>query len=168
METLIDLATCTRSDFIEHEANLQGYIKHLEDELERVNLINQEYEGVKPSNEDAEKEFQKFWAAYGRKGNVKQTRRRWFSLSKKKKALAMDKVKEYVKSTPDKQYRKGGEVWLLNECWNDEIVNQTNGCGRPEVVRAIEMTKEEENKKLAENEKLRNANCGRNVKDILK
>lgn len=120
-----------------------------------------------PTNQEAEKEFQKFWAAYGRKGNIKTARRKWFNLSRRKKSLAMDKVKEYVKSTPDKQYRKGGDSWLHNECWNDEIVYQTNAYGRPEVVRAIEMSKEKEEEKLAENDKLREANSGRNVKDIL-
>lgn len=158
----INLETCKRPEFIEHEANLQGYIKHLEDELEIVNKKLQEHEGVKPTQEEAEKEFQKFWSAYGRKGNLKQTKRRWFNLSNKKRALAMDKVTAYVKSTPDKQYRKGGEAWLLNECWNDEIVSIGT---QPNIVRAVGISKEEEEKKLVKAAKLRKANRGGSIRD---
>lgn len=171
MNSKIDLETCKRPEFIEHEANLQGYIKHLEDELEIVNKKLLEYEGVKPTQEEAEKEFQKFWSAYGRKGNLKQTRRRWFNLSNKKQSLAMDKVTAYVKSTPEKCYRKGGEVWLLNECWNDEIVEAAQPFGRPPAVRAMTSIIEDaitETARLQEASKLRQANRGRNVKDLLK
>ena len=168
---MINLTTCKRPEFIEHEANLQGYIKHLEDELEIVNKKLLEYEGIKPTQEQAEKEFQKFWGLYGRKGNVKTTRKRWFSLSKTKKALAMDKVTAYVKSTPEKCYRKGGEVWLLNECWNDEIVEAAQPFGRPPAVRAMTSVIEDdkaEDKRLEEAAILRRKSRGRNVKDLLR
>lgn len=27
----------------------------------------------------------------------------------------------YVKSTPDKQFRKNPQTWLNGQCWNDEV-----------------------------------------------
>lgn len=165
---MINLATCNRFEFVEHEANLQGFIKHLQDELEIVNNKLLDYEGVKPEEEEAEKEFQKFWATYERKGNLKQTRRRWHSLSNTKRKLAMDKVAEYVMSTPEKCYRKGAEVWLNNECWNDKIFTQTNG--RPPAVRAMTSIIEDnktENKRLNEASKQRQANRGLSIRDKL-
>ena len=168
----IDLATFKkRSEFIEaYEAVEQerDYWREFAHDLE-VKL--QQHEGVAPTEEEAEKEFQKFWTAYGKKGNLKQTRRRWHNLSRTKKALAMDKVVAYVKSTPEKCYRKGGEVWLNNECWNDEIVEAAQPYGRPTPVRAQTSpteSKVEEDARLARHSELRQASRGRNIKDILK
>lgn len=167
----INLATCNRSEMVGHIQNLEGLIEFKDQEIDILQDRLQEYEGVKQTNEEAEKEFQRFWSAYGKKGNLKKTRKRWFDLPKTKKQLAMDKVVAYVKSTPEKCYRKGGEVWLLNECWNDEIVEAAQPFGRSPVVRAqtsIIEDRQAENKRLAEAAKLRQASRGRNVRSMLK
>lgn len=184
---MINLATFTkRSEFIEAYLALDNKVTHLSDcvdeaEKERdywrefahdLETKLQEHEGIiKPSNSEMENEFQKFWALYGRKGNVKLSRRRWFSLSDKKRALAMDKVDAYVKSTPEKCYRKNGEAWINQEGWNDEIVEAAQPFGRTAPVRAATSfieDREAEDKRLEEAAKLRRASRGRNVKDILK
>lgn len=166
---MINLATCNRPEMTEayQEAiKERDYWREFAHDLE---IKLQEYEGVKPTQEEAKKEFEKFWSAYGRKGNLKQTRRRWFNLSNKKRALAMDKVVAYVKSTPDKQFRKGGEAWLLNECWNDEIVDAAqHGRHVVRVATSFIEDREAEEKRLQEAAKLRRASRGRNVRDILK
>lgn len=36
---------------------------------------------------------------------------------------ALTYIPAYVKSTPDKQYRKNFETFLNQECWNDELPN---------------------------------------------
>ena len=75
-----------------------------------------------PTNEQDKQDFiNNFWTPYGKKGNVKTTIKRWKALSKTKQKLAMDHVPKYVKATPDKQYRKNAEVYLNQECWNDEL-----------------------------------------------
>lgn len=168
---MINLATCNRSEFVEAYEILESSLNQAMDEIEMLQAKLQQYEGVAPTEEEAEKEFQKFWTAYGKKGNLKQTRRRWHNLSKTKKALAMDKVTAYVKSTPEKCYRKGGEVWLNNECWNDEIIEAAQPYGRPPPVRAQTSRTEsklEEEARLERHSELRQASRGRNIKDILK
>ena len=160
---MINLTTCNRSEFI-------GAYNELTKEIKQLKVKLEQYEGAKPSNADAEKEFQKFWSAYGRKGNVKTTRKRWFNLSNTKQSLAMDKVSAYVKSTPEKCYRKNGEVWLNQECWNDEIVEAAQPFGRPPPVRAqtsVIENDEAENKRLEQAAILRRSSRGRNVRDIL-
>ncbi len=163
---MINLATCNRSEMTKAYQELIKINKALKAKLEV-------YEGAPQTNEEDENEFQKFWAAYGRKGNIKSTRKRWFNLPKTKRALAMDKVAAYVKSTPEKCYRKGGEVWLLNECWNDEIVEAAQPFGRPAPVRAMTSIVEdnqEEDKRIAEAAILRRTSRakGRNVRDMIK
>lgn len=110
---MIDLKTCLRPDFIKAYQSLESENKRLSERL-------LEYEGIQ-TDDEKEKEFQKFWHLYGCKGNVKTARSKFFKLSRKKKTKIFKVVKNYVKSTPDKIYRKGGESWLHNECWNDEI-----------------------------------------------
>jgi len=184
---MINLATFTkRSEFIEAYLALDNKVTHLSDcvdeaEKERdywrefahdLEIKLQEHEGIiKPSNSEMENEFQKFWATYGRKGNLKKTKKRWFSLSDKKRALAMNKVTAYVKSTPEKCYRKNGEAWINQEGWNDEIVEATQPYGRPAPARVTPSRvedRQEEAARLEEASKLRKASRGRNVRDILK
>lgn len=158
----MDFKTCSRSEFIAEYKKLEKENRQLKKNLE-------EYEGSELSENEKEAEFQRFWIAYGKKGNVKTSRRRWLSLSKKKKELAMDKVAAYVKSTPDKRYRKAGETWLNQECWNDEIESVDD----PKMVRsaaylvASNEDKQQEERKIAENTERRRSNRGVDVRQRL-
>jgi hypothetical protein len=121
---MIDLKTCTRADFIEAYENLENSHKHLESEVHYLNERLQEYEGIQTDGEK-EAEFQKFWAMYEKKGNLKTTRTRWNKLSNKKKKLIFDHLPKYVKSTyKDARYpsRKNAEVYISKEAWLDEII----------------------------------------------
>jgi hypothetical protein len=121
---MIDLKTCTRADFIEAYTNLENSHKHLENEVHYLNERLQEYEGIQ-TDDEREAEFQKFWAMYEKKGNLKTTRTRWSKLSNKKKKLIFDHLPKYVKSTyKDARYpsRKNAEVYISKEAWLDEII----------------------------------------------
>ena len=48
----------------------------------------------------------------------------WKKLNNSDKDKCFEVVDAYVKSTPDKQFRKGCESWLYNECWKDTIETQ--------------------------------------------
>lgn len=71
--------------------------------------------------ESKEVEFDLFWERYGKKGTRKKALDKWMKLKQPEIDKAFKVVDAYVKSTPDKQYRKGLESWIYNECWNDEI-----------------------------------------------
>lgn len=75
------------------------------------------------NKEDA---FDLFWERYGKKGTKKKSIDKWMKLKQPEIDKAFEVVDAYVKSTPDKQYRKGLESWIHNECWNDEITEPTN------------------------------------------
>ena len=115
---MINLKTCNRQEFAIAYKALQKEVKALE-------LRLAEYEGIQ-TDDDKEAEFQKFWVMYGKKGNVKTTREKFYKLNDKKKSLIFKVVESYVKSTPDKPFRKGAESWLHKECWNDEIIGSDN------------------------------------------
>lgn len=68
--------------------------------------------------------FEKFWILYDK--NVKRTVcfKKWKKIKPDTYPIIFDHVERYVKSTPDKQYRKNPETYLNNCCWNDEILNK--------------------------------------------
>ena len=66
-------------------------------------------------------EFDLVWSLYGKKGNKKTSQLKFNKLSSPKKQLMARHLPEYVKSTPDKQYRKNMETYINQECWNDEV-----------------------------------------------
>ncbi len=71
--------------------------------------------------------FSEFWEMYGKKEGKKQCLKKWAKLSKIDVDRIFVHVPEYVKSTPDSQYRKNPLTYLNGECWNDEIRKPVNG-----------------------------------------
>ena len=66
------------------------------------------------------------WPNYGKKGNKKTSLKRFLALNKTNKAAFLNSYLDYVKATPDKKFRKNLETYINQECWNDEIVNESN------------------------------------------
>jgi hypothetical protein len=66
--------------------------------------------------------FEYFWDLYEKKGNRKTTEARYNKLSEAIRTKIINHVKQYVKATSDKQYRKNAETYLIQEFWNDEII----------------------------------------------
>lgn len=66
--------------------------------------------------------FEDFWNAYDKKNDRVNTERIWKKLKQPEKEAIMRHVPEYVKSTPDKKYRKNPDTYLNQKAWNDEII----------------------------------------------
>ena len=126
---MIDLKTCTRSDFAKEYQKLQTEIKQLKQRLKQ-------YEG-EDSDELREKDFQKFLLMYGKKANQKQARSLWFRLSKKKIAKIWVNLPGYVKETPDKNFRVTPDKYLRHEKF-DDVFDTVTELNRPKAgARAI-------------------------------
>lgn len=65
--------------------------------------------------------FAEFWDLYGKKSDSAKCKAKFSKLSKSDIELIFEKLPAYIKSTPDKQYRKNPITWLNGKCWNDEI-----------------------------------------------
>lgn len=75
---------------------------------------------------DKLEQFDLFWDLYNKKTDREKCLRKFKTLSEKERTEIFKKVEEYVKSTPDAQFRKNPHTWLNGKCWNDEIlINQT-------------------------------------------
>lgn len=88
------------------------------------NTIVNKKENKKDNNTTAESddsEFEKFWNMYDKKIEYKKCLVKWRNITKKNKKKIFETLEAYVRSKPDKQYRKNPLTYLNGECWNDEI-----------------------------------------------
>ena len=66
--------------------------------------------------------FDLVWNLYEKKGNRKTSEKKWSNLKNHCREAALKHIPLYVKSTPDKKYRKNFETYINQEVWNDEII----------------------------------------------
>ena len=70
-------------------------------------------------------DFKIFWDIYDKKvGNKTKIKRKWDKLQPEIQKRAIEHIRLYVLSTPDKQFRLNPETYLNNRGWNNEIINQ--------------------------------------------
>jgi hypothetical protein len=70
--------------------------------------------------------FAEFWDLYGKKTDSAKCKTKFARLTKTEIELLFEKLPAYIKSTPDKQWRKNPITWLNGKCWNDEIMQTVN------------------------------------------
>ena len=78
--------------------------------------------------------FDQFWESYDKKVGKEKTLAKWERLSEKDRIECLAAVPAYVKSTPDKGYRKNPLTYLNGRHWEDEIIireKNQNAYGRP-------------------------------------
>lgn len=66
-------------------------------------------------------QFEIFWNTYDKKEGRKKCLAKFLKLKKEDVIKITENVLEYVKTTPNSQYRKNPYTWLNGEHWNDEI-----------------------------------------------
>jgi hypothetical protein len=86
----------------------------------------------------------RFWEIYQKKGNRKKSLQRFNKLKKSEIELIKIHLPKYVKSTPDKQYRKNFETYLFNDCWNDEVIGEKEFIRPNAFQQPIKISKEQQ------------------------
>ena len=79
-----------------------------------------------PVKDPLETEFDEFWALYDKKTSRAICLKKWRKLSKADRAAVFRTVRDYVASTPDKQFRKNPETYLNQRGWEMEIIPRTD------------------------------------------
>lgn len=82
--------------------------------------------------------FNDFWILYDYKADKKKCIPKWNRLKAEAQKKIMDYLPGYIKSTPDKMYRKHPATFLNNESWENEIVKDKGEVTIGRVVRAKE------------------------------
>ena len=75
-----------------------------------------------PSTSMVNVPFEEWWKLYDKKVERSKCEPKWNKLKDEEREAIMVHTKEYVLSTPDKQYRKNPLTYLNGKCWNDEIL----------------------------------------------
>lgn len=84
--------------------------------------------------------FEAWWDLYDRKvGHKGKLEKKWGKLSDKEREAAMEHTPRYVKSTPNKTFRKHPATYLNNQSFYDEIIEPSpkNGIGAAATVGRI-------------------------------
>lgn len=130
---------CLKSDeVIEMESKLESISNNLGFECNNDDLIAQDGDvnflhkrHPKDTNNKKVKDtvipdinipFDSFWDLYDYKKSKQDCNTKWLSMSDEERQLTMDNLCTYIKSTPDKTYRKYPLNYLENEMWLDEVV----------------------------------------------
>ena len=88
-------------------------------------------DSVKGSDKDKDSEsvnkvtndrFAEFWDLYGKKVGRPKCEKKFSRLTSTEIVLLFTNLPLYIKSKPDKQYRKDPIKWLNGKCWNDEVI----------------------------------------------
>ena len=80
--------------------------------------------------------FDDFWNLYEKKvGDKTKLEAKWEKLTDEDRTNIMAYIPKYIKSQPDKKYRKDPATFLNNKSWNDELI------GYREPVKAKETNK---------------------------
>lgn len=70
--------------------------------------------------------FDLFWDAYDKKVDRVRCEKIWNKLSEPDHQIILERVPDYVASTPDKKFRKDPSTYLHNRSWENEVVNNSN------------------------------------------
>lgn len=82
---------------------------------------------TKPKSKPINIPFDVFWSLYDKKvGDKSKLKKKWEGLTEAERQKAIDTIPAYVKSTPNKQFRKHPQTYLNNKGWNDEIIGNCN------------------------------------------
>lgn len=101
--------------------------------------------------------FDDFWNAYDyKKGSLVKLKAKWQSLTVEQKELIMSHVPDYVKSTPNKKFRKFPMTYLDNEGWLDEIIEsgEKNSNARPHSNRSDSFESQSQTKQMSRVEQI--------------
>ncbi len=106
--TKVNLQALVDAEFliVEHDAST---LLHNEMQLATVSVSSEEKRREEAETEKSREEdcrFAEFWDMYGKKSDSSKCKAKFSRLSKSDVDLIFEKLPAYVKSTPDKQYRK--------------------------------------------------------------
>lgn len=104
---------------------------------------NRKEQDAQPESGDCLLSFDLFWIAYDKKVERTKCEKLWKKINPDTYELIISHVKEYVQSTPDKQFRKNPETYLFNKCWNNEIVWK-DGKPKPSIQDSLKRYEEME------------------------
>lgn len=106
--------------------------------IDTVSQEEQEEEETKEEEQEQQEEvaavavtvwpsFDDFWNLYDKKEDRPKCEKKWKTIKQGAREKIMEHLELYVRSTPDKKYRKNPITYLNNQSWENEIIIPQNG-----------------------------------------
>jgi hypothetical protein len=99
----------------------KALIKHTTKQRESIDSIDKQINN-KQITIELYPSFDEFWDLYNHKQDRKACEKKWKLLTQSEKEEIMNYLPAYIKSTPDKQFRKYPETFINNKSWKNEII----------------------------------------------
>jgi len=106
-----------------NDSTSKAYAQHMETETETI-TENITINKTKAKIQDWQ--FEDWWLNYDYKISKDKAQKSWNKLTEQEKDIALQKVAEYVESTPDKSFRKHPTTYINQKSFNDEIITRNN------------------------------------------
>jgi hypothetical protein len=100
------------------KASIKHVTKQSESTIQSIDSIDKHITNIQIYKEQS---FDFFWNTYDKKTDSKKCKDKFLKLSEENIIKILEVVSDYVKSTPDKTFRKNPLTWINGQCWNDEI-----------------------------------------------
>lgn len=133
---LIEMIEVSKNQYSSNIVAISNFDKALDKALDKASIkhVTKQSESTIQSIDSIDKHitinieqlFDTFWNTYDKKIDSKKCKDKFFKLSQNDINKILDVVSDYVKSTPDKKFRKNPITWLNGNCWNDEINTNLN------------------------------------------
>lgn len=107
-------------------ANASNCKQKVANVADSVSKNKSDSKSVNDSKSKVTSRFAEFWDLYGKKVDRPKCENKFSKLSETEIDLLFTNLPAYIKSKPDKQYRKDPIRWLTGNCWNDEIISANN------------------------------------------
>ena len=96
-----------------------------EDKKRELNAANAE------KDSELEALFFNFWENYDKKKSKEKAKKAFFRLKKEEIKTIFETLPAYIRSTPDKKFRKDPITYLNQKSFNDEIISPTTTTAKP-------------------------------------
>lgn len=96
-----------------------------------INNIYNNTPSISPSSDECNLfvtclNFEDFWNMYGKKVERMKCEKIFAKIKEADREKIKQHVPVYVASTPDPKYRKNPQTYLNGQCWNDEIITESD------------------------------------------
>ncbi len=89
--------------------------------VQSIDSIDKQVNNKQVNNKQRTKDFDRFWDLYDKKTGKAKTQDKFIKLTEDEVVKVFQTVEAYVKSTPEKKFRKDPLTWLNGRHWEDEI-----------------------------------------------